>query len=527
MTSARTVAAVFVSVLAAIVTVDVSAVLAAPLARSAELRVNAESAGFQQRPAVAASSAGDFVVVWNHSPDGAAAPAVRARRFAASGVAIGSELQVSETAAHARPDVVVTESGRFLVVWKQRESGQSRIMARRYQSDGAAAGTAFRVDVDPGYPCCEPDDKHAPRVMTSPDASFVVAWSSSAYVDSDYFEGYSYRVGTVFGRRVSSDGAPVGAELVLSDSGSGYTERELPDLAAGTQGEFVVVWSDSSFYFTTLSTYTYGYVRRFGATGSPTTAGARVSNGYQVSPVAVDTDAAGGFVVAWGLCDQQNYYGLPAPGCEVQARRFDAGGTVVDDAFRVSTPSGDGYAGGSLPTDAGYRGVDVGVADDGEFVVVWAAGGIARDSGGLTYYPGSHDGSGFGVFARVFSSDGISLGEELRVNEHTTGSQAGASVAMAGSGRFIVTWEGPEPDGQGSDVFVRIFGTGERCGDGSGDGQVSATDALIALDSAVGSGACDPCLCDVDRSGGVTATDALLVLREAVGQPVTLTCSAC
>jgi hypothetical protein len=65
------------------------------------------------------------------------------------------------------------------------------------------------------------------------------------------------------------------------------------------------------------------------------------------------------------------------------------------------------------------------------------------------------------------------------------------------------------------------------CGDATGDGNVTATDALGTLRAAVGSGSCEACVCDVNKSGGITSTDALAVLRAGVGQPVTLSCDDC
>ncbi len=65
------------------------------------------------------------------------------------------------------------------------------------------------------------------------------------------------------------------------------------------------------------------------------------------------------------------------------------------------------------------------------------------------------------------------------------------------------------------------------CGDADGSGSLTATDALAALRTAVGSGVCALCICDVDASAAVTATDALSILQRAVGQSVVLTCVAC
>jgi len=65
------------------------------------------------------------------------------------------------------------------------------------------------------------------------------------------------------------------------------------------------------------------------------------------------------------------------------------------------------------------------------------------------------------------------------------------------------------------------------CGDLDGSESITATDALIVLQSAVGSRTCEPCICDVDSSGETVATDALVTLKFAVGHAVTLSCPAC
>ncbi len=62
------------------------------------------------------------------------------------------------------------------------------------------------------------------------------------------------------------------------------------------------------------------------------------------------------------------------------------------------------------------------------------------------------------------------------------------------------------------------------CGDVNDDGQITSTDALLALRTAVGGGTCAKYVCDVNFSGLVTATDALLVLRLAVGQAIVMAC---
>ena len=57
------------------------------------------------------------------------------------------------------------------------------------------------------------------------------------------------------------------------------------------------------------------------------------------------------------------------------------------------------------------------------------------------------------------------------------------------------------------------------CGDPTNDGRTTATDALFALNVAVGLQTCSLCTCDVDSSSSVSASDALRLLNFSVGIP--------
>jgi hypothetical protein len=64
------------------------------------------------------------------------------------------------------------------------------------------------------------------------------------------------------------------------------------------------------------------------------------------------------------------------------------------------------------------------------------------------------------------------------------------------------------------------------CGDVTGDGDLTASDALGVLRAGVGLTDCDPWVCDYNGSGGLSASDALAVLRAAVGQSAASDCPA-
>jgi hypothetical protein len=67
--------------------------------------------------------------------------------------------------------------------------------------------------------------------------------------------------------------------------------------------------------------------------------------------------------------------------------------------------------------------------------------------------------------------------------------------------------------------------TADNCGQPLSTGETpKASDALFVLRASVGTEECSLCVCDVNASGSVTATDALITLQAAVGLDVSLDC---
>jgi len=81
---------------------------------------------------------------------------------------------------------------------------------------------------------------------------------------------------------------------------------------------------------------------------------------------------------------------------------------------------------------------EVGMGDDGGFVVVWDS----KDG---------QDGDLTGVFGQRYTRDGVPIGSEFQANTHTTGRQNRSSVAVAPSGNFVVSWD--STDGQDGDFY--------------------------------------------------------------------------
>ena len=111
----------------------------------------------------------------------------------------------------------------------------------------------------------------------------------------------------------------------------------------------------------------------------------------------------------------------------------------------------------------------VGVDANGNYVVVWTSD--------------AQDGSGSGIFAQRYNARGLPLGTEFRVNQTTANNQDGAAVAMKSDGGFIVTWTSLNQDGSGQGVNARIF---DSQGNGGSEFRVNTTTSGIQQSPAIG-----------------------------------------
>ena len=141
----------------------------------------------------------------------------------------------------------------------------------------------------------------------------------------------------IVGQRYDSSGAPRGGEFQIKP-GAGRQ----PAVAAGADGDFVVVWTSG----------TRAFGQRYDSTGAAQGGEFAVGTStFQFAP-AVAADADGDFVVVW--------LGGP-PDVDVFGQAFDRAGAPQGGEFRVNT-----YTTGSQYAQA--------VASDaaGNFVVTWA-----------------------------------------------------------------------------------------------------------------------------------------------------------
>jgi hypothetical protein len=202
-------------------------------AAGGEFRVNSYLTSDQRAPSVAATAAGNFVVVWESSgQEGNGTLGIFGQRYDGNGTPLGGEFQVnSYTAADQRSPVVAADpQGGFVVVWESDgEDGSTfGVFGQRFANTGSPLGSEFRVNT---YTTADQLD---PSVDIDPAGNFLVAWASSGQDGSG---------SGVFGQHYAANGSPLGSEIRINT----YTtsSQGVPVVAADPTQTFVVAWGSN------------------------------------------------------------------------------------------------------------------------------------------------------------------------------------------------------------------------------------------------------------------------------------------
>ena len=323
---------------------------------------------------------------------------------------VGTEFQVNSytTGFQSRAALASETNGDFVVVWdsEQQDGSGKGVVGRRFTSAGAALGAEFLINLHVS------GEQWAPSVAMDGDGDFVVVWHDGSHQD-----GSAYGI---FARRYASSGAAIGGEFRVNSYTFGF--QSYPSVAMNSSGGFVVVWQS---YYVDGSGFSI-QTRRFDSSGAPqgTEVQANFTQlGNQILPAAAMNDA-GAFVVAWESYGQDgDAYGIFA--LESLPGDITPTGELMVNAF----------------TDNDQRSASVGMTDNGGFVVVWSSGGGA-------------DGAEDGVFARRFSSTGLTYGAG-QVNQYTAMEQSEPAVAVSADGSYVVAWTDESLDGDSPGIFAR------------------------------------------------------------------------
>jgi hypothetical protein len=292
-------------------------------------------------------------------------------------------------------------------------------------------------------------DQHQPTIAYDQQGNFIVTWASVGQDDT-----LSGTDSGIYAQRYDATGLPVGAEFLVNTTINSIQHR--PDIAIAANGSFVITWAS---YFQDGDDYGI-YFQQFDAAGVKmgNEEAVNITTAFPQDHPSIAMNANGDFAIAWLTFDQTLW------SWNTFMRLFDNNG-VAQTAEIVAHQE----------TNNDQRDIDIAMDSTGNIVAVWASD--------------FQDGSGKGVFTRLFDTTGTPITNDIQVNQGVLNDQYLPAVAMTANGQFAVTWISQDQDGDGKGIYVRQFdATGSPMGietnvntDYTGGDQV---DPDIAVDTA-------------------------------------------
>ncbi|MFZ1296382.1 MAG: calcium-binding protein [Pseudomonadales bacterium] len=203
---------------------------ASGVAQGGEIPVNSYTIGDQSGPSISALASGGFVVTWASDGQDGDSSGVYAQRFDANGATVGSEFLVNTEIVNIQNQSVVTElaNGDLVFSWRSQyqDGGLGGVYAQRFDSDGVAQSTEFRVNTTVA------ESQRSPSITALEGGGFVIVWESQLQDGSA--EG-------VYAQIYSDTGVPVGGEFRINSTTA--DAQASPEVAATSDGGFIVTWT--------------------------------------------------------------------------------------------------------------------------------------------------------------------------------------------------------------------------------------------------------------------------------------------
>jgi hypothetical protein len=265
----------------------------------------------------------------------------------------------------------------------------------------------------------------------------------------------------IYGQLLSSAGAAVGSEFVISNAGATVDETS-PVVTALNAGRFAVAYLTKTG--TASASVGYRIIEANGTVGSQLLANATATDDKNSPSITTLTD--GSFVIAWASANG-----------DIRARNFTAaaGAPVAADVL---------FADGAV---AGGYFTSVAALSSGSYAVAWADGAAGeikfRVNGGSTvstgiisaYFAGPRlaglTGGGFVLASESYNSgtnlsqieaarytnSGTIQGAKFQVNTVSTGNRYAASIAALTGGGFVIGWSAESGDFELNGLFGRRY----------------------------------------------------------------------
>jgi hypothetical protein len=326
-------------------------------------RVNQNSRGYEERPAVALLNSGGAVFVWQGGSVGF--QRIYGRFLSSSNTWLGGEMRISSPTNNfqVNPAITTLTNGNVVVAWdsyNQFSSSSMRdVYVRIFTPDGRTNSAEFLANEFTSY------NQRTPALAALSDGRFLLAWVSEQQRDA------SHNSVDIYARLFASDGTPASHEFLVNTSTNVCAN---PTVAAASNGGFAIGWSEKD-----LGVQTNGWdvmARTFSqdAVGGLVRVGNTYRYGDQFGPriSALGTN----YLMIWtSLVQDGSWEG-------VYGQFLNGDGSLANSEFRVNTTTINKQMEPAVASD-----------NSGRFLAVWT--GFNSLSSGFDLYGQVYSVSGF------------------------------------------------------------------------------------------------------------------------------------
>jgi hypothetical protein len=354
-------------------------------------------------PDIATLTNGSFVICWQDNSLN-----VVAHIYDEIGKRIGDGIKVNSkpNTFHPEPAIAALNNGGFIICWHHFVEDEARgdLYGQLFASDGTKIGNEFFVIPSPPERLI-PFRSDAISLLSG---EIVVAWQ--------VYNGDRWEYG-LFAQRLTQDGDRIGEQFQINSFPYGANETEI-NLAPMPDSGFVATWFREWFNYGTQVLHENIAVQLFDKNGNKKVNEITINNNplySMVSPV-VTVLKGGSFVVCW--------HGLQMPNQNCWAQRFDSDGNRLSEIYLINR-MGDFNLNPIITP-----------LNNGNFVICWIHSKIVQVRKGLT--SGHPD-----IFGQQFDLEGNHIGNEFRVNDHSSLDlkHNSPSIAALNDSGFVVTWQ--------------------------------------------------------------------------------------
>ncbi len=356
-------------------------------------------------PSIAMDGSGNFVVVWgdyrNDNDD------IYCQRYNSSGTAQGENFKVNDNAGtvntYYSPSIAMDGSGNFVIVWEDYRNGNYDIYSQRYNSSGVAQGVNTKANDDTGTA-----GQYSPSIAMDGSGNFVIVWDDNRDDNSN-----------IYYQRFNSSGVGLGVNTKVNDN-EGTAYQGNPSISMDGSGNYVIVWTDgrenSDIFY-----------QRYNSNGVTQGVNTKVSDDFGTSEQdypSIAMDGSGNFVIAW-----QDYRNGNS---DIYYQRYNSNGVAQGVNIKANDDTG---------TAEQYFS-SIAMDGSGNFVIVWS-----------DYRNGDYD-----IYYQRYDSIGAVLGVNTKANDDTgTAEQYFSSIAMDGSGNFVVVWMDDRNGNYDYDIYYQRY----------------------------------------------------------------------